>query len=300
MVWVVNGSGVLQTTASWSGSVTLTSSGGTNLNPTLSCPGMPANTWTGTVVSGNDVFTLPSNCTFSGGYRYNAASGQSEPTSYTLTATATANTGSAAVQQATSSPFSVSNTGVASQMVFSQEPTGADGAQGATFAIQPQVTLEDAFGNQVTSNTGYNDSVKLTISTATSLACNSNTVAATNGIATFSGCKDNTYANGVTITAAVSGLPNVSSLPFNLTPAPNLLEFTTEPVAGASGATLVTEPVIDIYYSTTGNSSGTLSLVTAASSQIGLTASGGLLTTCSGLCPTQASSMCKRAPSLES
>ncbi len=229
------------------------------------------------------IFTLPSNCTFSGGYRYNAASQQSEPTSYTLTATGTPSGLSLAVTPGTSGLFSVTSFGLAKQLVFSTEPIGANGAANAVFTTQPAVTIEDAFGNVVSNSTA---SVTLTPSSGTTLQCDNNTVSAVKGLATFTGCNEIAYGNNLTLSAASSGLTGATSTPFNITPIPNLLEFATQPVAGASGSTLAVEPIVDVYYSTNGLPSGTLSLVTSELPQITLTSStGGLLTTCSGLAP---------------
>ncbi|MGC1420213.1 MAG: fibronectin type III domain-containing protein, partial [Acidimicrobiales bacterium] len=277
VVWVENASNVIQPT--WTGTITVTSSGGTTTDPTLNCSGT-LNSYTGTATLG--IFTLPSSCTFSGGYRYNAASQQSEPTSYTLTATGTPSGLSLPVTPGTSGLFSVTSFGAAKQLVFSTEPIGANGAANAVFTTQPAVTIEDAFGNVVSNSTA---SVTLTPNSGT-LQCNNNTVSAVKGLATFAGCNEIAYGNNLTLSAASSGLTSATSTPFNITPIPNLLVFSTQPEAGASGSTLAVEPVVDVYYSTNGLPSGTLSLVTSELPQITLTPStGGLLTTCSGLAP---------------
>jgi type II secretory pathway pseudopilin PulG len=292
-VAVENASGVIQKVSSWAGTVTLTSSGGTTSNPTLSCSGSTANTYSITFASpplastAQDEFTLPTSCTFSGQIRTSVGnSGSALPTSYVLFATATPTGSSSSVVSATSQPFSVSGPGTASQLVFSTQPSGSTGALATTtFPTQPAVTVEDAFGNVVYTGTGSTDSITLTMSAgAGSLTCTSNPLSATKGVATFSGCAGLNFANNLTLTAK-SGTLSVTSNPFNITPLPNLLEFTTEPVAGASGTTFATEPVVAIYYSSNGLPNGTLSLVTAGTAQLGLTVSGGSLTTCSGLTP---------------
>jgi hypothetical protein len=312
-VAVENSAGVIQTGSSWAGTVTLTSSGGTATDPTLLCPGFTSetapvtvNTYSITFASGpaKDEFTLPnsstapspsSECTFSGGIRTSVGGdGNALPTSYVLFATAAPATGQSSVSSATSTPFSVSGPGAASQLVFSTEPTGADGATAdSPFVVQPVVTVEDAFGNVVYTGTGSNDSIKLTISSGTLTCTSTTTVAASAGVATFAGCAADAfpgptnYANNLTLTATTgSGASQVSVMSnmFSITPTPNLLVFTTEPVAGQSGTTLLTEPVVTIYYST-GGPSPVLSVVTAASAQMSLSVSGGSLTTCSGLTP---------------
>jgi hypothetical protein len=280
VVEVENALGVVQ--VAWTGSITITSSGGTSTNQTLNCGGTP-NSYTGMAVAG--ILTLPGSCTFSGGYRYNAASQQSEPTSYTLTATGVPSGLSLTVTPGTSGLFSVTSFGMAKQLVFSTEPIGANGAANALFTTQPAVTIEDLFGNVVSNSTA---SVTLTSnpSASTTLQCDNNTVSAVKGLATFTGCNETNYGNNLTLSAASSGLTGATSTPFNITPIPNLLVFTQQPVAGASGSTLAVEPIVDVYYSTNSLPSGTLSLVTSELPQITLTPSaGGLLTTCSGLAP---------------
>jgi type II secretory pathway pseudopilin PulG len=296
-VAVENTSGVIQKVSSWAGTITLTSSGGTTSNPTLNCAGNPGggtgNTYSITFASpplastASDEFTLPTSCTFSGQIRTSVGnSGSALPTSYVLFATATPSGASSSVVSATSQPFSVSGPGAPSQLVFSTQPSGDASALGtATFSTQPAVTVEDAFGNVVYTGTGSTDSITLSISAGSvSLTCSTNPLSATKGVATFSGCAGSTFGNNLTLTAK-SGALSVTSNAFNITPLPNFLEFTTEPEAGASGTTLVTEPVVAIYYSTNAGPTGTLSLVTAETAQLHLTVSGGSLTTCSGLTP---------------
>jgi titin len=294
-VAVENTSGVIQKVSTWAGTITLTSSGGTTANPTLSCSGNTGNTYSITFASpplagtALDEFTLPTSCTFSGQIRTSVGnSGSALPTSYVLFATAAPAGSSSSVVSATSTPFSVSGPGAASQLVFSTQPSGAAGALATTtFPTQPAVTVEDAFGNVVYTGTGSTDSITLTMSAGTgSLTCSSNPLSASGGVATFSGCAGKNFANNLTLTAK-SGTLSVTSSAFNITPLPNLLEFTTEPEAGQSGTTLSPEPVVAIYYSSNGAPNGTLSLVTAETAQLGLTVSGGSLTTCSGLTPNE-------------
>ena len=263
----------------WSGTITLTTSAGTALNPTLNCSGTLNSISLSTV---NGTVTLPSSCLFYGGYRYNAGSAQSEPTSYTFKATASPNSGSAAAQPAISQPFSVSGTGPAYQLSFSTQPTGAAGSTGATFAVQPVVSVEDKFGNLV--STANSTPVKLVPSAGSTLTCAgvlNPTITSNTGLATFASCQGSAYVNGLTLTATSAGLQPATSNPFNLTPAANLVVFTQQPQAGASGSTLLQQPIVTLYYQQGVN----LSVVTAASGQIILTPSGGILSTCSGLTP---------------
>ncbi|MGA2293841.1 MAG: hypothetical protein ABSG24_01315, partial [Acidimicrobiales bacterium] len=204
VVEVENALGVVQ--VAWTGSITITSSGGTPSNPTLNCNGT-LNSYKATASAG--VFTLPiipSPCKFFGGDRWNAASQQYEPTSYTFTATASPTGISLPVAPATSSPFSVSGVGSAQKLILSTEPIGANGAATAVFTTQPAVTIEDQFGNVVAQGTGSTDSVTLTPSSGTTLQCDNNTVSAVQGLATFTGCNEIAYGNNLTL-SAVSSVP---------------------------------------------------------------------------------------------
>jgi trimeric autotransporter adhesin len=107
----------------------------------------------------------------------------------------------------------VINAGVASQLVFTTQPVG--GVLPATnFATQPKVSIEDAAGNVVTTDTGT-----VTLSIASYVpgnggtiqgtpVCTTNPVNAVAGVATFAGCKINgvTGAGTYTLSAARSGL----------------------------------------------------------------------------------------------
>src|ERR1019366_3569987 len=103
---------------------------------------------------------------------------------------------------------------------------------GVAFPTQPKVTIEDAGGNTVTTDTS---TVALAIGTnpsgGTLSVCTETTTA---GVATFSGCKINKAGNGYTLTAtdATDGL-NTASAPssaFNITVGSAAqLVFTTQP-----------------------------------------------------------------------
>jgi type II secretory pathway pseudopilin PulG len=247
--------------------------------------GAPDTTWTGTIsltssggkLSGCTNLTAVAgvvnvaNCSFEGGFVYNPVSNVTLATVYSLTATASG------VASGTSGAFSVTSAGLASQLVFSTQPTGVASLSPSTpFTVQPAVTVEDAFGNAVTS--GYAPTISITaISVGTLKGCTSSNA---NGITTFSGCYGSAYGNGITVTAtASSGGLSVKSAPFNITRAGSVLVFTTQPVAGVSGTDFLTEPVI-AEEDSLGN------IVTSSTAQVTLTPSaGGSLTLCSGLTP---------------
>src|SRR5206468_49483 len=127
-------------------------------------------------------------------------------TGYTLTATATALTG------ATSSGFNI-GVGAAAKLVFTVQPSTA--AAGAAITPAMQVAVQDAQGNTVTTAT---TSITLAIGTnpASGTLAGTTTVAAVNGVATFSTLSLNTAGSGYTLTASATGLTGATSNAFNV------------------------------------------------------------------------------------
>jgi hypothetical protein len=223
----------------------------------------------GGLTSSTGIFTI-TGCSFEGGYVYNPTNGQSLPSPYTLTATVTN------LVPATSSTFSVSSFGTATQLGFSTEPTGVGSASAsAVFTGQPVVTVEDAFGNVVSS--GYSTAVTLSLSGSETLG-GCSTPSSVNGSFTFTGCHGSAYANGLTM-GATSGTLTATSTAFNITGAASKLVFTRSPVAGPSGAAFTSQPIVT-FEDSSGN------VVTAETAAITLSASGGTLAVCSELTPT--------------
>ena len=159
--------------------------------------------------------------TFSGLSINNAGSG------YTLTASATGLSG------ATSTAFTVFGAGA--KLVFTQQPTNV--AAGSSITPAVAVSIEDAQGNVVASAT---NSVSIAIGTNPSGGTLSGTlsVAAVNGVATFSNLSINKLGTGYTLAASATGLTGATSSAFNvLVGAAAKLVFTQQPsnvVAGSS------------------------------------------------------------------
>ena len=237
----------------YSGTVTLTSSGGV----LSGCS---------TITVTNGVGATPS-CTFQGGYLYDPISQATLAIPYTLYATASG------VTSATSNTFTVSGAGPAAQLQFTTQPTGvANASPTAAFTTQPAVTVEDAFGNVVTT---FNGTIGLTLNGGTLGGCSQS---ASKGVVTFSGCHGSAYGTGFTLTASYGALPTVNSNSFNITGVASNIAFTTQPVAAGSGSVMTTQPVITIYDSSN-------RVVTAASTPVSLGTSGGSLTLCTNLSP---------------
>ncbi len=146
-----------------------------------------------------------------------------------------------------SNPFTIS-TGPPSQIVFTQQPSNSTG--GTAFATQPQITVEDAGGNTVTTDTS---SVSLAVTTGSgpgTLACTTNPLNATAGVANFSGCSVNTIGTTYTLTATdvePSGTLTATSAVFTISVgAPAQLAFTQHTGPSTGGAAFGTQPKVAI------------------------------------------------------
>jgi hypothetical protein len=191
-------------------------------------------------------------------------------TGYTLTATDTLDAG---ITQ-TSTAFNVT-VGTASQLAFSTQP--GNGTGGSALAPQPTVTIEDAGGNTVTTDT---NAVTMAIGTNPSTGvlstCTSTTTA---GVAAFTGCSINKAGTGYTL-AATDGtdLLTHASTPFNVTVgAVAHLVFTTQPGNGTGGSALAPQPTVTIEDAGGNTVTTDTNAVTMA---IGTNPSTGVLTTC--------------------
>jgi type II secretory pathway pseudopilin PulG len=223
----------------------------------------------------NGSLTL-ANCVFSGAIFYNGTASPAGPdaTNYTITA-------SYPSAASASSQLAVSAPGAATQLVFIQQPSGVSGpSDTAVFPVQPQVEIEDAFGNPVYSLGGAkvtigfdpSDTVHETLSGCTG------TVGTNTGIEVLSGCAGSAYGGNLELLATYSGL-KVDSSPFSISTAVGSLKFESgTPIAGPSGSAFTTQPVVYIY-DTAGN------IDTGYAGSITLTSTSGSLTGCTGLTP---------------
>src|SRR5207253_1278691 len=127
-------------------------------------------------------------------------------TGYTLTVTATGLT------SATSNAFNI-GVGAAAKLVFAVQPSNAAAGAGITPAMQ--VAVQDAQGNPVTTAT---TSITVAIGTnpASGTLSGTTTVAAVNGVATFSHLSIDKAGAGYTLTASASGLTSGTSSAFNI------------------------------------------------------------------------------------
>ncbi len=165
-------------------------------------------------------------------------------TNYTLRAT----DGSVSVTSSSNDPITIT-AGAASKLAFTSEPSGA-ATGGTAFATQPVVSVEDAYGNTVTTNT---DGITLAITAGTgtsgaTFSCTTNPLTAVSGVATFNGCSINKSGMNYTLTATSSPLAPATSSALTITVGPAAqLVFSTQPLGGVNeGTAFATQPVVTV------------------------------------------------------
>ncbi len=202
-----------------------------------------------------------------GVYTFSGIHGSAWGSGYYLTAT------SSGLKSDQSSNFDITN--VAANLAFTVSPVA--GASGTVFNVQPVLVVTDTAGRVVTAATASIDN--FTVSPAGGVLANCTGLAPTLGYyylgnCTFAGIVGTNY----TLTVSAGGLtssPSAGFMPSGPGVATQLV-FTVEPVAGASESVLSTQPVVKIEDSA-GN------VVTYSTATIGLTSSGGTLSSCTGL-----------------
>ena len=130
----------------------------------------------------------------------------------------------------------------ASQLVYTTQPAGA--TAGSAFGTQPVVTVEDPFGNTVTSGPDSTVNVTATIQTGSGSLQGTTTKSAIAGVATFTDLRIDT-TGGHTLHAA-SSVAGVDSAGFAVSPAaPDHLAFDNsfQPSSAAAGNSLGTVKV---------------------------------------------------------
>ncbi len=202
-----------------------TAGNGGSASGTLACtPASPIN-----AVAGVATFA---NCQITG----TAAAG-----TYTLSATRSGLT------TATSSNVTIT-TGASSKLVFTTQPSAA-ATGGTAFATQPKVTVEDANGNTVTTDSS-SVSLGITVGTGTSgaaLNCTTNPLAAASGVATFAACSINKSGSGYTLTATDGTLTSATSTAITVSVgAAAQVAFTTSPGASTTATAFTTQPVVSV------------------------------------------------------
>ncbi len=163
--------------------------------------------------------------------------------------------------------------GPPAKLAFTTQPIGA--ASTAAFGTQPVITIEDAAGNPVTSDSS---SVTLALRAPTGgaqLVCTTNPMPAAAGVATFAGCTID-KAGIYTLTATDGALTATVSHSLTITPrAATKLAFTTQPVSAASMAPFSTQPVVTVEdaagHPVTGDSSSVTLAITNGGAKLACT-----------------------------
>jgi len=133
----------------------------------------------------------------------------------------------------TSGAFSIT-AGTATQLVFTVQPSTTAAGQFIVPAVK--VTAQDAFGNTATSFSG---SIAMAISTNPSggILGGTTTLTAVLGVATFSNLSIDKVGSGYKLRASSSGFSNITSVAFDIIPAPaTQLAFTVQPSTTTAGA----------------------------------------------------------------
>ncbi|MGD1277402.1 MAG: hypothetical protein ABR964_09280 [Tepidisphaeraceae bacterium] len=172
---------------------------------------------------------------------------------YTLTAS------DDGLSTATSNSFTISPA-AAAKVVYVQQPTNT--AAGSSISPAVTVDVEDPYGNLVATDSS---SVTLSVQSGPGSLSGTLIVAASGGVATFSGLSSDTAGN-YTLTAADGSLTSATSNSFTISPASAAkVAFAQQPTNTTDGSTIspaVTVDVEDPYGNlvTTDNSSVTVSL----------------------------------------
>jgi hypothetical protein len=143
-------------------------------------------------------------------------------------------------------PVCNANGGVATQLEFTAQPSSS--TPNAPFPTQPVVTAKDASGNV---DTSYSANITLAIKSGTGApgaALNGTvTVAAVNGVATFSGLSIDLIGSAYQLTASSGALPAVDSAAFNIAAGtPTQLVFAPSPSNSTGGVAFATQPVVEV------------------------------------------------------
>lgn len=150
-----------------------------------------------------------------------------------LTATA------AGVANEISNAFAITP-GAPASLQFTTQPSGGAAAQ--AWATQPVVKLLDAFGNVCTQ---ASDVVSLTLQSGTGTLTGSTSVAAVNGVSTFSGLSMSVA--GRKSLRATAGTLYIDSNSFDVTAGPaSALSFVAQPSGGTAGVAWATQPAVEV------------------------------------------------------
>jgi trimeric autotransporter adhesin len=178
--------------------------------------------------------------------------------------------------------------GPPAQIAFTTQPSG--GANATVWPVQPTVSIEDAYGNVVTTNSS---AVTLAIASpagsGATLSCTKNPVTASAGVAAFAGCKIIGQAGSYTLEATDGTLTSATTSTFSITVgAATKVVFTAQPGGGGSGAAWSTQPKVSVKDSggnvvTTNSSAVTLAIASQPGSGATLSCAANPVTASAGV-----------------
>src|SRR5205823_930271 len=147
----------------------------------------------------------------------------------------TVNAAATGLTGATSNAFNI-GVGAATKLAFTVQPSNA--VAGAAITPAVQVAVQDAQGNAVTT-ASTNISVAIGTNPASGTLAGTKTVAAVNGVATFSTLSLDRAGTGYSLTGSATGLTGATSNAFNIgVGAAAKLVFTVQPSNTAAGAAI--------------------------------------------------------------
>jgi hypothetical protein len=189
--------------------------------------------------------------------------------------TATSGTLTAAISE----PFDISP-GVPAKLAFTTQPSGV--VAGSPLKTQPQVTVQDVYGNTVTSYEGsVTLSATITYDTEESVTAilGTNTVRVVDSVAQFTDISFNRAAPAYKLVATSKSLGPATSKFFEISHAtPVKLQFTVQPEGADAGTPFETQPkvaILDIYGNVVISSRASINLsITTGTGTAGATLSG--------------------------
>lgn len=179
-------------------------------------------------------------------------------TGYTLTAT------SGTLVPATSIPLTILP-GAPVKLALTMQPSG--GVAGSPLTTQPEVTVQDIYGNMVTSHEGsVTLSATITYESESfgAVTSGTTTVPVVNGVARFTDISFDKAIPGYKLSAISDSLKSATSTFFTVSPAaPAKLEFTVQTEGAKAGTPFETQPKVaveDIYGNVVTSSRASISL----------------------------------------
>jgi hypothetical protein len=217
------------------------------------------NTVTGSSASiGIAIATNPSGGTLGGTTTVSAVGGVATFTNLSIDRAGTGYTlvaSSPGLASATSSAFNVT-AGQAARLAFTSQPTST--VAGAAISPAVQVSVQDAAGNTVTSNSAT-ITVALQANPSGATLGGTLTLPATNGVATFPTLTISPAGSAYSLAASAAGLASATSATFNVTAGPaSTLVLSAPSSATAGSAFSVTLTAQDAYGNTATGYTGTV------------------------------------------